>query len=100
MARFRLLGLLLAATFLGTVPGQAAVHHRHYPVAARHQARHAARRYAGAGYARPYASEVSPTITCRYPDGTPFDPDIIGGPSHVGDGGPAANLGGFSPCEY
>ena len=100
MARFRLLGLLLAATLLGTAPGQAAVHHRHYAHAARHQAYHAARGDAGYGYARPYAGTVSPTITCRYPDGTPFDPDIIGGPNHVGDGGPAANLGGFSPCGY
>lgn len=37
---------------------------------------------------------------CRYPDGTPFDPDIIGGPNHVGAGGPAVNLGGFDPCGY
>ncbi len=43
---------------------------------------------------------ADPTPTCRYPNGTPYDPDIIGGPNHVGDGGPAANLGGFDPCGY
>ena len=100
MIRFRIIGLTLAAVLLGIAPGEASVHHRHRAHAARPQARHVARRYAGLGYARPYASPVSPTITCRYRDGTPFDPDIIGGPNHVGDGGPAANLGGFSPCGY
>lgn len=70
--------------------------HRHH---ARHH-RHAAP-YGGYGYGRrPYASSVSPTITCYYPDGMPYDPDIIGGPNHVGDGGPAANLGGFYPCAF
>ena len=46
----------------------------------------------------PYGNDAGPTPTCRYADGTPYDPDIIGGPNHVGDGGPAANFGGFDPC--
>ena len=97
MTRPVLLGTLLAA-MVGTAvtPGAArAVHHRRH--------RHIAAHRAGPVYygepGRPYSSSVSPTITCRYADGTPFDPDIIGGPNHVGDGGPAANLGGFDPCE-
>ena len=49
---------------------------------------------------RVYGYVPDPTPTCRYADGTPFDPDIIGGPNHVGDGGPAANLGGFDPCGF
>ena len=88
----------ISALALCAAPASAAmrvVHHPHHP---HHRA---ATRYAATGYGavRPYASRVSPTITCRYADGTPFDPDIIGGPNHVGDGGPAANLGGFDPCE-
>lgn len=91
MMRSGMLGLLVAVTLAG--PTCAASRHGH-----RHAARHAAAHRAAAG--RPYATSVSPSPTCRYPDGTPFDPDIIGGPNHVGDGGPAANLGGFDPCGF
>ena len=54
---------------------------------------------------RRHAPRAAPSVTsaepdCRYPDGTPFDPDIIGGANHVGDGGPAVNLGGYAPCGY
>ena len=47
-----------------------------------------------------YAARRTAKPDCRYPDGTPFDPDIIGGANHVGDGGPAVNWGGFPPCGY
>ncbi len=70
----------------------------------RHRPRHAhattAHRHVARGAARAYGFGYDPTPTCRYPDGTPFDPDIIGGPNHVGDGGPAVNLGGYNPCGY
>ena len=92
MARSRTLGLLVVAALLGTGPGWAATHHRRT-----HASRHLPR---FAGYGRPYGVPASPTPTCRYPDGTPYDPDIIGGVNHVGDGGPAVNLGGFNPCGY
>lgn len=48
-----------------------------------------------------YASSPGPGTTCRTAEGTPYDPDIIGGANHVGDGGPAVNLGtGLgNPCS-
>lgn len=99
MARKKMLGLLLAAALTGAGPARATPQHgRHAPVV-RHPARHPGHRHAAAP-AQPYASRILPTPTCRYPDGTPYDPDIIGGANHVGDGGPAANLGGFNPCGY
>lgn len=92
MARYRTLGLLVVATLLGTDLSCAATHHR------RSHASHHHPRFAG--YSRPYSSQRLPTPTCRYADGTPYDPDIIGGVNHVGDGGPTVNLGGFNPCGY
>lgn len=94
MVRQGTLGLLLAAV-LAASSACAAPRHGH-----RHAARHPAHSYAGYAAGRPYATAASPSPTCRYADGTPYDPDIIGGPNHVGDGGPAANLGGFDPCGF
>ena len=73
------------------------------PVATRariHRRAHHRSRVARSAPAPGYGTTYSPSPDCRYPDGTPFDPDIIGGPNHVGDGGPAVNLGGFAPCGY
>lgn len=98
MARKEMFGLLLVAALVGSGPAWAKVRHHRHGSATGIQARHGDRRHAGTG--RPYASAVSPTITCRYPDGTPYDPDILGGPNHVGEGGPAVNFGGFDPCGY
>ena len=97
MARKWTLGLLVAAALVGSGSVQAATHHHR---AALGQSRHAVRRHVGYGGGRPYGNPVSPTVTCRYPDGTPYDPDIIGGLNHVGAGGPAANFGGFDPCGF
>lgn len=94
MTRRDMLGLLVAAAVVAG-PARAAPARRSHHHAARRPASHVALQAR-----RPYASSVSPSPTCRYPDGTPYDPDIIGGPNHVGDGGPAANLGGFDPCAF
>lgn len=98
MARKALLGLLLTAALAGAGQGWATTQHHRHAHGARHHVRGATR--GDAASSRPYASPILPTPTCRYPDGTPYDPDIIGGVNHVGDGGPAANLGGFNPCGY
>ena len=91
--------LLATAALVCAVPSAAATstyrraaHGRHH----RSAHRRAGLRHGDVGGS--YGSAASPTPTCRYPDGTPYDPDIIGGPNHVGDGGPAVNLGGFDPC--
>ena len=89
------IGLCLLVATLGAGPSFAEKpHHRQ-----RH-ARHARLRQLQARSPAVYGTTVSPTPDCRYADGTPFDPDIIGGRNHVGDGGPAVNLGGFPPCGY
>ena len=93
------IGLCLMVTILGAGPSVASKTHFH------HRQRHAGRAHAPlrqlqARSPSAYGTNLSPTPDCRYPDGTPFDPDIIGGPNHVGDGGPAVNLGGFPPCGY
>ena len=85
-------GLLAFAALGPSVAAAHALRHRHHLASHRPNPRVLAVR----GYGR--ASD--PTTTCRYPDGTPFDPDIIGGLNHVGDGGPAANLGGSDPCGF
>ena len=87
------------ALFGGTAASDATVPrgHAHHRSLRRHH--RAVRQAAGADRAAPYASDAyDGKPDCRYPDGTPFDPDVIGGPNHVGAGGPAANLGGFEPC--
>lgn len=87
----------LALVLGGMQQGLAHPHHRtHHSHVVRQPAPRLAQSY---GY--PYGSPgFDPGPDCRYPDGTPFDPDIIGGPNHVGDGGPAVNLGGNAPCGY
>ena len=97
--------LLCAA--LATLGSGALANVRHHPRHGRQARAATARRHAvvrtGAAYghaARPYGYGYDLTPNCRYADGTPFDPDIIGGPNHVGDGGPADNLGGFDPCGF
>ena len=87
---------LFLALLVGAGPAWAATQHQRHAHASRQHFHHAKRSHAGA----PYVSQVSPTPTCRYSNGTPYDPDIIGGANHVGDGGPAVNLGGFNPCGY
>ena len=69
-----LVTLLAAATMAGT--GTAISNPRHH----RHHHAHAGARPGPTGHAGiPYGAAQAPTPDCRYPDGTPFDPDIIGG---------------------
>ena len=92
---------LTACLLCGFVPSVAAAQsHRHRGLHARRHAAQAARpRQLGQRrFAPNYGSGYDPTPTCRYADGKPYDPDIIGGENHVGDGGPAVNLGGYNPC--
>lgn len=75
-------------------------HARRHHVSHQHgRVRAASRRYGAApGYG--YGASYDGQPTCYLADGTPYDPDIIGGVNHVGDGGPAVNFGGFNPCGY
>lgn len=81
--------IVTAAT---AVPAIAANHRHHH----RHAAHRPLRQAQRAGTTR-----GDPDSTCRAADGTPYDPDIIGGVNHVGDGGPAVNLGSGlgNPCS-
>ena len=90
--------LLLVTLFVAPAFAPSASAHTHN----RHH-RHTAQRHGSVmrnGLYGGYSSPVSPTTTCRYADGTPYDPDVIGGRNHVGAGGPAVNFGGYDPCAF
>ena len=95
MVRSFLLGTLFLGLAFAGPAASACTHTRHH----RHTARQPGSVMRNGLYGG-YSSPVSPTTTCRYADGTPYDPDVIGGPNHVGAGGPAVNLGGFDPCAF
>lgn len=100
IARFGV-GACIAGCLISAPADEAGAAMRHH--GRRHRTAHQAIAHSRAHAAVPapgYGVSDGETPTCRTQDGTPYDPDIIGGPNHVGDGGPAANLGGTDPCGY
>ena len=91
------LGLLALA--VGASPGVAATRHRpHHHAAMHHRFAHVARRHRLAPYVYHGATTgygaSAPYYVYGPGGGDAFGDDPIGGPDHVGDGGPGANLGG------